>query len=76
MSDLNLTSQKKVHKTNTAMHVINRTTQASQSTVALKAAKHDECGGSKIQKKTRQNPSHWSADAAMRWGVQDIQMDW
>jgi hypothetical protein len=58
MSDLNLTSQKKVHKTNTAMHVINRTTQASQSIVALKAAKQDECGGSKIQKKTRQNPSH------------------
>ena len=36
MLDLNLTSQKKVHKINTAMHVINRTIQASQSTVAPK----------------------------------------
>ena len=58
------------------MHVINRTIQASQSTVALKAVKQGGCGGSKVQKKTRQNPSHWSDDAAMRWGAQDIQMDW
>ena len=39
---------------NTALHVINGTVQASQSTVALRAAKQGGCGGSEVQKKTRQ----------------------
>ena len=41
-----------------------------------KELKQGGCGGSKVQKKTYQNPSHWSTGAAAQWEVQDIQMDW